>query len=197
MLFAGARRSLPEGIGEVAVHLGGQAPLALHYGAFELADHGLRLLKLFPDEAALESLTQADTVSIGDKGVPVQATGMREALAALDKCTSDLLSSWGADPSLYLRDKMAKLLNPARWFSSENYPREARARGASGRIVLLLGTRADGSIGDCKAVATADPSLNAGTCAIAFRYIRAKPPTDAEGHPIASYAILSVLWTNP
>jgi hypothetical protein len=186
-----------KGVGEVTVRLEGEAPLDLHYGTFEVADPRRRLVKLFPDEAALARLTQASTITIGDRGTPVPADGMPAALVALDKCTSDLLSSWGVDPTLYLQGKMANLGNPGRWFSSNDYPREARASGASGRVVLLLITRADGSIADCKAVASAAVSLNAGTCDIALRNIRATPPTDADGRPMASYAVLPVRWSHP
>jgi hypothetical protein len=46
-------------------------------------------------------------------------------------------------------------------------------------------------------VASPDPEINEGTCEIALRRGRFKPPLDADGKPMASYTVLPVRWIRP
>lgn len=198
LLVVGPKTLLPDGIGETPVTLDAGAAVRLHYGSFAVADSKLRLLKLFGDDAALQQLADTKSIGIGPQALSLRMEGTRAAFAALDKCTVDLLVSWGADPQLYLQKKMAGLTgSPAQWFTSASYPKEARSKGASGLVVLLLNAERDGGVGRCTVVASADESLNAGTCAIATRHLRLKPPVDATGQPMASYAVLPIRWVAP
>lgn len=199
LLLAAPKRSLPDAIGETRVSLGGGEDLRLNYGASAMRDSGRRLLKLFPDEGALRQLSDATSMKVGKADAPtLKMTGTAAALQALDTCTTELLQSWGADPQLYLQNRMAGIIgSTAAPFTRETYPAEARAAGVSGRVVLLLHTKVDGSVARCTVVASADERLNAGSCAVAVSRVRMKPPLDAQGKPMESYGVLPVNWSNP
>jgi hypothetical protein len=190
LLVAAPKEQLPEGIGEMTVTPDGQAPLRVHFGAFQVADSSLRLVKLFPDKAALAQLAAAADVTIGDHLPALHTGGLAAVLAAMEKCDGELLASWGGDPALYHKRQMATLLNPARWFGA--FPHDAKGRG--GRVLALLNIAPDGSVSGCKAVVKVEPALDAATCATAIARVRARPPQDENGQPIASYALLPVRW---
>ncbi len=115
----------------------------------------------------------------------------------MDACISTKLTAWGVSPAPYLQGKLAKTsIQLQLAFDDRHYPEEARRAGVSGRVILLLKTDPGGAITNCKAVASADERLNAGSCAIAEK-ARLIPPTDADGRPMASYAFLPIRWQRP
>ena len=196
LLVVAPKRLLPDGIGEVSVMLDGKDAIRLHYGTFVLSDGSSRLVKLFPDDDAVRRISEASTIAIGDWIAPIRGHGVQAALRALDTCTGDLLASWGVDPGLYLQDRIARLMgNPDRWLNRDSYPRDAG--GAAGAVVLLMKTAPDGSISECRAVVAENARLGTGTCSIVVRHVTTRPPVDADGRPIASYAVLMVRWTKP
>lgn len=195
LLVTGPKNFLPDGKGNIEVTLDGKESVQISYGSFDVRDNRLRQLELFPSEAEMLRLASSTSITFGERFPPTHAGGIEAALRALDTCTTNLLTSWGVDPALYIGDKMASFTgNPGKWFSYQNYPREALAKGISGRVTLLLKTRPDGSVDDCKAVVSDDSSLNAGSCAMA-KNIQLKPPLDAAGKAMASYAVLPISWT--
>lgn len=197
LLIRGPNRLLPMGVGELPLTLDGSKPVMVHYGSFETNESGIRLIKLFPDESTMMHLATAEQISIGKKLPNLRITNIAMALKAVDNCTSDKLISWGVDPNLYFQRKTASITgNFATLFDAQSYPKEARSKSVSGRVVLLLRTDSVGSITECKAVVSPDQSLNAGTCEAAKRG-RVKPPLDSAGQPIASFAVISVRWTLP
>jgi hypothetical protein len=197
MFFVAPKGSLPTGIGELDLTLDGKEPMRLHYGSFDMADPKLRMIKTFPGKVELERLSNAATIALGKQAYAFQGSEVGKALSALDRCTVDQIASWGVDPALYLNDKMATMGNVGQWFSADAYPKEARATRASGMVVLLITSKADGSVEACKAVASAHESLNAGSCAIVLKHIKLVPPVDDAGQPMASYAILPIRWSAP
>lgn len=70
LLLRGPSTQLPAGIGELAVSLNDAAPVTIHYGAFAGQDPHYRLLKLFPDKAALEALRAATSIRLEGSTMP-------------------------------------------------------------------------------------------------------------------------------
>jgi TonB family protein len=196
ILVAGPKKLLPNGIQNIDVAFDDKPPIKMHYGSFKINDNHLTLLKIFPSDADLLLFSNSSSITFEKQLPPMKVRGIGAALGALDKCTTDLLTSWGADPALYVDNKMATITgDPSQWFSHDNYPKEALAKGISGRVTLLIKTRPDGSVDECKAVVSDDVSLDAGSCAIAVKRGRFKPPLDAAGNAMASYAVLPVSWS--
>ncbi|WP_322963834.1 energy transducer TonB [Sphingomonas fuzhouensis] len=197
LLIRAPNALLPSGIGQINVSVDNAPPIAIHYGAFATQDTRYRLLKLFPDKAALASLHDATTIRLEGKMPPLHVTSIGAVLQKMDECMSSKLADWGVSPSLYFEDKLAKVSKQLLLaFDNKRYPEEARRAGVSGRVLLLLKTDPTGAITDCKAVESADERLNTGSCAIA-KEARLIPPTDASGRPMASYAFLPIRWNRP
>jgi len=195
LLFTAPVEMAPVGTGILPIILDDKDTINLHYGSFAAGSENLRVTKFFPNVEDLTKISNASVIAIGDSALPLRIGGAAKALNALDTCTSNLLASWGVDPALYTNHKMPIFTgNPGQWFTRESYPKEGRG---AGRVILLLKTKADGSVYDCKAVASDDDSLNAGTCAIALKHLRVRAPTDAAGQPMASYTLLPIRWTKP
>jgi TonB family protein len=197
LLVRAPNMMLPSGIGQINVSLDNGQPIAIHYGAFATQDAGYRLLKLFPDKAALASLHSAAIIRLDGRMPPLRVTAMGAVLQKLDECMSGKLADWGVSPSLYFEDKLAKISKQLLLaFDNKHYPEEARRAGVSGRVILLLKTDPTGTITDCTAGESSDERLNAGSCAIA-KEARLIPPKDSSGQPIASYAFLPIRWNRP
>jgi len=198
MMFIAPRRALPEGTGDIRLVAAPEPAVDVHYGAFQTPDPAMRLIKMFPDRPMLDAIAAAKSIEIGKQPIALSTIGMRAALKALDDCTAQLLTSWGADPTLYRQGKLAKLVGGAGgWFTNADYKRVVKSRHVDGPIVLLVTTAADGTPSACKAIDGQDPEIGAGTCEIALRRGRFEPPRDAAGKPMASYTVLPVRWIAP
>lgn len=198
MLVIASKNTLPEKTGDITVTLNGTDAVQAHYGSFETPNPNIRMIKVFFEAADSARLVGTTSVSIDKQVLVFQNPQIGAALKALDKCTIDLISSWGVDPANYLNGKLAKVKgNIGQWFTAASYPREARAKRAAGRVVLLLTSTVEGDVESCKVVASPDESLNAGTCAIATRRIKLTPPIDDAGRPTTSYTILPIHWFVP
>lgn len=195
LLVRAPKKLLPAGIGEAQITLDESKPVSVHYGSFETNEPGVRLVKFFPDEATMTRIAATKAIGIGVHMPTLKIANADEAIKAVDTCTADKLVSWGVDPSIYFQRKTASG-NLGLLFDAKDYPKEARDRGISGRVVLLLKTDKIGGITDCKVVASADQSLNVGSCEAAKRGT-VKPPVDLAGQPIASYVVVPVVWRHP
>ena len=104
-------------------------------------------------------IVKAAQISIGAKMPTLHVVGAAAATKAADDCTSEKLAFWGADPALYFQQKTASITGDyVALFGAQNYPKEARSRGISGRVVLLLKTDEVGAVTECKAVAAGGTS---------------------------------------
>jgi len=189
------KKQLPDGIGETRVTLQPSgATYVLHYGSFDTRDEDTRLVRLFPDKDAMAAIARASTMSIGKKRLQVDLAGIGHAIGAARDCTAKLLSSWGADPKLYLAGKIARMGNFGRWIGSGDFPANAHS---GDKVVALVQFDADGKPTDCRAVISPDDALSSATCRIAMQHLTATMPLDDAGNPIASYAITTVNWVRP
>lgn len=193
------RNLLPSGIGSTKVKLDTGATLAVHYGAFDVADSRRRLLRLFPTATDTTQLAAAKTLEIGDDGPVLKDIGLYdEGRATLNACMAKLISSWGADPQPYLDGRLARMTGrPQAWINDDNYPAEARAHHVGGDVTLLVTTGVDGTVSSCKVLSSTHPLLDRGSCAAITKVATFRPPLDANGQPMASYAAMTIHWTAP
>ncbi|MDF7774134.1 hypothetical protein P1X14_02645 [Sphingomonas sp. AOB5] len=195
MFVTAPKALLPDGRGKIALRWSPAGSAETGYGAFEVADPKLRLVKLFPTRELIWNLASAETVKIGPS-LDLSTEGFGAAQTALEGCTSDLLTGWGADPALWRDGKLAGLAgSPQNWFRPED-GRAILPRGvASGKAVLLVTTTPEGAPGTCKAVNTTDPRIGDPACAIAMKRATFRAPLGADGKPMASYAVVPVSLT--
>lgn len=197
LLVRGPSKLLPGGDGSISLTVDGSTTVIVRYVSFETSESEVRTIRLSLDYATMTQLAKATTITVGNKMPTLDVNGIKAAIDATDRCTSDKLISYGVDPKLYFESKTTVIgLEFARMFDAQSYPKEARPKKAYGRMVLLLNTGTDGSVTNCKVLASPDESLNTGTCEIAKRG-RLQPPIGSDGQPIASYAILPVRWVRP
>ena len=122
---------------------------------------------------------------------------MKDAIAALDKCTDNLVSQWGLDPTEQ-RERATPpepANDPANWFRASDYPAGLNRAGLSGAVVMRLIVDATGSVKDCAvAKAGGDKAFEELTCKLAIQRARFRPATGKTGAPIASVWIKRINW---
>lgn len=144
---------------------------------------------------------QVITVKSGAKfSVSFNLTSARAAVAALDACHVDLLTSWGLDVNSLKAAKVPPrpIGSPANWATTSDYPSDALRAGQGGSVRFLLIVGADGMPTRCSiARSSGVPQLDAVTCQLAMRRARFKPAENGEGQPIAGYYVNRVRWIIP
>jgi TonB family protein len=84
------------------------------------------------------------------------------------------------------------------YFSSDDYPETALARGAEGTVGFRLDIGADGMVTRCRVTQSSnDEALDAATCAIILGRVRYQPARDASGRAIAGKDEGRVTWRLP
>ncbi|WP_394662255.1 TonB family protein [uncultured Sphingomonas sp.] len=122
---------------------------------------------------------------------------MKGAIAALDKCSDDLIKTWGLDPAQQkqLRHGPEPVENPANWFKPGDYPAGASQMGMAGAVVVRLLVGPDGSVQNCAvAKSGGDKVFQDATCRAATARAKFKPAIAADGQPIASVWIRRINW---
>lgn len=122
---------------------------------------------------------------------------MRGALAALDKCMDDLMTSWGLDPATQQQRKSAPepANDASNWFRAGDYPLGLNRGGYGGIVVMRLVVAADGSIKNCAvAKAGGDKDFEDLTCRLATKRGRFRPAIGVGGQPIDSVWIQRIEW---
>jgi TonB family protein len=158
----------------------------------------LRITRLSIDRALLDQFREGDALRVEAKPIDMSFVipSPQKARVALQACIDNLERAWGIDTT-----KMARAVgpvegNPAKYFSSSSYPREALSKGIFGRVVTLLNIDTNGAVAHCRVLSSAGVELNEGTCRAA-RSIRFKPPVDSSGTPLPSIYVLPVRWVLP
>ncbi|CAN5376607.1 hypothetical protein BH09PSE4_BH09PSE4_06110 [soil metagenome] len=118
------------------------------------------------------------------------------AVFALKDCEQSLMRKWGIDMAEFAKAKIPpKGLNPAGWFSSDDYPTTALRSGVGGRTVMLVGVSETGKVLSCRPVISSrNIDLDQASCRIVKNRGKFQPASDATGHGLASWAILAVRW---
>ncbi|MEQ1542791.1 MAG: energy transducer TonB [Novosphingobium sp.] len=123
---------------------------------------------------------------------------MDTPMAALRRCTTDLVRSWGYDPSVMaaLKSRPNPVGSPGKWVNFEDYPKTMLAKSANALIQFRLDVDAGGTVAGCSILSQAGETEFADTtCKLLSKRAKFVPALDAEGKPTRSYYISSVRWT--
>jgi hypothetical protein len=146
-------------------------------------------------ETAVNQLTLAGSF---ERDLTLKLGRMHAPMEAMRTCTRELVTRWGLDPTV--QDTLSRPVIPIRqldWArrTMEAYPIEMIRQNKSARLPIRLMVGADGQPTSCVASkGVADPAFETAACAGAMRYARFDPAIDANGQPVASYFITTVVY---
>lgn len=122
---------------------------------------------------------------------------MANALAALDKCSDNLIASWGLDPvqQRQLKSGPEPVESPTSWFRPDDYPAGLSQMGMGGAVIIRLLVGTDGNVQKCEVTkAGGDKAFQDATCEAATKRARFRPAIAADGQPAASVWIKRIDW---
>ncbi len=118
----------------------------------------------------------------------VSTAGLSKAMAAADRCVTDLAVRWNA-PRTWASDPKA-VADPRSVFRADDYPSTMRDLGRSGTVRALLGIGPDGRVASCRPVeVVGDTMFGEVTCDILRKRAQFLPATDAAGQKVTSFAL--------
>lgn len=124
---------------------------------------------------------------------------MASAMAALDKCSDDLIKSWGLDPAVQhqLKHGPRPASDIATWFRPDDYPAGAANMGLGGAVIIRLLVDTDGRVQNCAVTKSGgDKVFQDATCQAATKRASFQPAIGPDGQPVASVWIQRINW-NP
>lgn len=128
----------------------------------------------------------------------VPLDGVRGALSALRRCSSDVAREWGLDEAalaaLSRRPRSTNLLG----LTPNDYPQAALRRATEGHVIARIAVDAEGHATDCATVASSgSPEIDATVCRVAMRRGRFEPALDAAGRPVAARTTFTAFFRLP
>lgn len=163
--------------------------------AIEAEKYDFEWPKIAPErEAAVtyievkRSVRQPFILETGSLGAP---------LAALEKCTDELLDHWGIDVARHasLSRPVTVKSNPGNWMKSRDYPADMLQAGKRAIVHFRLNVDAAGQPTACHIQQSTRPkAFDDAVCEAIMRNAQFDPALDAEGNPIASYWLNSVVF---
>jgi hypothetical protein len=135
------------------------------------------------------------TITAGKKAVTIPAPALAAATAALRSCHSGWLRGLGVDPLTWATGRRPTLVNPGRWITADDYPRDGIGIPYA-KATVLLRIDAQGRITSCETVAAAAPTFGKATCQAVMQRGSAKPASDPAGNPIAGATFMTTTWTS-
>ena len=118
-------------------------------------------------------------------------------LAALEKCTDELLGHWGINVAKHaaLSRKVKPRSNPGDWVTSRDYPTEMWMMGKRAIVQFRLNVDVAGKPTACHIQQSTRPkAFDDAVCKAIMRNAKFEPALDAGGDPIASYWLNSVTF---
>lgn len=125
--------------------------------------------------------SQPIRLALGSMGAP---------MAAMRKCTDELLTHWGIDLEAHrgLTRAVAPKSDPGEWIRTGDYPSHLMFQGEQGLVQFRLSVGADGAPTQCHIQTSTRPKgFDKAVCDALMRRARFEPALDADGQPIASY----------
>lgn len=116
-------------------------------------------------------------------------------LAALEKCTDELLDHWGIDVAKHaaLSRWVTPKSNPGDWMKSHDYPSEMEMKGKRAIVQFRLNVDVAGKPTACHIQQSTRPkAFDDAVCKAILRNAEFEPALDAEGSPVASYWLNTV-----
>lgn len=145
-------------------------------------------------EAAITSITfklpgyQRYRIETGSLGLP---------MAAMRECLSDLLETWGYDPSTEagLRQRARPLTKAQDWIKYSDFPKGAIRHEHNGLVEFRLDVDSTGKVAGCHILQRTNPDEFADlSCKLLTKRASFSPALDKDGKPVKSFYINKVVW---
>ncbi len=127
----------------------------------------------------------------------LETGSMGKPLAGLRQCSWDTVRKWGLDVEQQkgLTRKPHAKVAPQKWFDSDDYPRKMLFAGHQGIVNLRIMVDASGNPASCHIQRSTRPKeFDDMSCKVAMKNARFEPALDAQGKPVPSYWLASVLF---
>ena len=133
----------------------------------------------------------------GGKRYRLETGSMGPPLAAMRKCTSDLIQTWGYDLAVEaaLTRRATPAASPATWLHSNDFPDKSLIQGHNGLVRFRLDIDAVGQPTGCRILYRTNPDEFADlSCQLLLKRARFRPALNAAGKPVKSYYINNIRW---
>lgn len=132
------------------------------------------------------------------KDLRFETGSLGPAMAAMRTCLDDLLVQWGIDPeahkalsSIAIRQNFEEVAAEV----GQNYPRRAINKEKNGLVRVRLAVSPQGRVASCHIQDEyGGEEFRTAACHIFMEKAEYSPALDAQGNPIASYDILSIVY---
>lgn len=168
-------------------------------GSIKVGGEPARMIEMSIDIDKFKAVQSATNVTLtGSEGAVTFHVGDTGKLwTVMEDCRRAVLKSWGVDLALPTApvDTAKPVVSPASWFDPNDYPPQAKAKGASARLAVLVGIGADGRVTSCKQMGPpVGLDFESVTCALFAKHGRYRPAHDTNGAPTLSYQVQTVRW---
>lgn len=161
-------------------------------------DHPGENFEFSPIDPAREAAVAYVSVDApGVKEIVLETGSMKGPMAALSRCTDELLEHWGVDVAAHksLTRKPAPIESPAKWITHRDYPATLVSKGTQSIVQFRLDVDSSGKPTGCHIQTHTKPAdFNEVVCAVLMKRAEFLPALDAAGQPLASYYINSVVF---
>ncbi len=198
-LVAEDSADLPSGLDSVVLLPAGRS-LPVEVGIADRSRLAMRSIYGLPPDFR-ELLVSATELQLkaGDRiRARVPLDGVRRAMAAQRRCTTEVAREWGIDePALSALSRRPRTTNDM-GFRPEDYPPAALRRAREGRVMMRITVNAEGRATDCVPVASSgSEEIDSTACRVSLNRGRYEPGLDASGQPVETRAIYTVTFYLP
>lgn len=186
--------------GDATLTFDGQSMAKSRYIAGPVRGKEMRITAIDFKRDELTELPQAKQIRIeaGNVDATIAPNRLPDALRALSACEADLLATWGMDAKVIANIADYPTIDAdsaAAFFSPDDYPTEALARGEQGLAGARVFVSTDGNVRECSIIeSSGSASIDAKTCAIVRKRFRYKPARLRTGESVASFTYARVRW---
>ncbi len=173
--------------GQSSIFISTTAVMPFEEGQVEMIAPGMAILR--------EAATSSISALFNSRIVTFDTGKLDKPFAQMRKCTDDLVKTWGFDPEQQSRFvRRAEPANsPAKWLTSNDYPREMLAAGKQAIIKFRLNVDERGAPTSCDIQrAFGDPVFDKLSCQAMMRRARFLPALDENGRPAPSYFLSTI-----
>ena len=163
---------------------------------------GGRITRFRVAAVLLDQIGASDEVAITveQRRYRLHLNSMPAAFAAVEACKTDLMKSWGLDPTRVtdVQVPAEPIGSPASWVSPNDYPKEARRNREMGRVKVRFDIDDAGKVTRCQVVTSSgSQSLDETTCERTRSRARFRPARDTAGKAIPTIRIMTFTWLLP
>jgi TonB family protein len=169
--------------------------LEAYEAALKAGKYDFKWPKVTPEQEA--AVTYVEVKQRGGQPFILETGSLGPPLAVLEKCTDELLDHWGIDVAKHasLSRRVRPTSNPGNWVKSRDYPSEMLRQGKRAIVHFRLNVDAAGAPTACHIQQSTRPkAFDDAVCKAIMRNAKFEPALDAEGKPLASYWLNSVVF---